>query len=46
LMEARGMYHEMVMRQMAHDARESDPGWALADVGSKDPAPGIRLNEV
>jgi ATP-binding cassette subfamily B protein len=29
LMEARGMYHEMVMRQMEHDARESDGAWDL-----------------
>jgi ATP-binding cassette subfamily B protein/subfamily B ATP-binding cassette protein MsbA len=32
LMAARGTYHEMVLRQMEHDAREArDGGWEMAD---------------
>ncbi len=46
LMEARGVYHEMVMRQMAHDAREADAGWEIANGASKDVQPAVRLNEV
>jgi ABC-type multidrug transport system fused ATPase/permease subunit len=30
LMEARGMYHEMVLRQMEHD-RQKDGGWEMGD---------------
>jgi hypothetical protein len=31
-METRGLYHEMVLRQMEHDARDATDGrWLMAD---------------
>ena len=42
LMEARGMYHEMVMRQM----QSSDGGWEIGDGEKNERVPAMRLNEV
>jgi ATP-binding cassette subfamily B protein/subfamily B ATP-binding cassette protein MsbA len=47
LMEQRGMYHAMVMRQVEHDARERDGSWEMLDAGRGQGAePVIRLNEI
>jgi ATP-binding cassette subfamily B protein/subfamily B ATP-binding cassette protein MsbA len=47
LMEQRGMYHAMVMRQVEHDARERDGSWEMLDAGRGQGAETvIRLNEI
>jgi ABC-type transport system involved in cytochrome bd biosynthesis fused ATPase/permease subunit len=46
LMAARGLYHEMVLRQMEHDARDARDGeWQLSDEGSSVPDPAVVLTD-